>query len=604
MSPDSANTPDKIIGILERLEKKIGESGGITALYGFGEFIRPVSLDSPIRFTDERSDFTHLGEKMKTIGADYSYLLTDGIATTGTDPASLSFEDCPPVTVLVFGDEQSVSTIGITKVRYPQSLIQGDTLTVDVSLSYFLDQQTPSTLRLLDSNHNTVSQKLIKLGPGEGFTTVTFSVPGAGLTNDLTLDIIPAETHVNLTNNQYPLQIDIQSEYEKVLLLSGSLSFNSRFIRNRLTALPRVEVEHYFRPDGISWNTPPEKGLEEIPEMIVLDDFPNSNSDRALFNRIVQSCTEKKIPLIYFEGPGSNRMAGNLLVNQFHLTTAGKTSETKVSLQAPTDGVSFIDFTGIDRIPPQQRNLIWSAQRGNIVEYSDGKSAIFRNQENFPFTGIFMPEIAAVSLKSSMTLKTNYLQEIVDNLFLLELLSEKSLARLKTDLPVYDYGDVVELAVTVNATLREAPDLVQVKLTGEKPGETLSLPAPYDAASGTYKVDFVPRSSGKWTAVDWVTWPNGEVIAADSTNFTVREIRAEDRVSIPNYPGLKHIAESTKGAIFRINALDSMINSVKITPVQSEYDFQFSAISLQKFWAVLILLLGIEWWLRKRNGLL
>ncbi len=604
MNSDSVNAADSMTGILKRLENKIENSGGVSTLFGFGESIRPLSLDAPIQFKDERTDFTNLGEKMQAAGADYSFLLTDGIATTGTNLTSLSFEECPPVTVLVFGNEQRISSIRIAKVRYPHSVIQGDTLKLDVSLSYLLDQQTPATLRLLDANHNIVSQRLIKPGPGEGFMKVAFSVPGENLTEALTVDVVPSGTSLNLTTNEYPLQVDIQSKYEKVLLFSGSLSFNSRFIKNRLTVLPRVEVEHYFRPDGVTWNNAPEKALQEIPAMIVLDDFPVSASDRVLFNRITQKCSEKNIPLIYFEGPGSNRAAGNLLVKQFQLTISGNPSGTKVSLQMPASAVSFVDFTGIDRIPPQQRNLIWSAPSGNIIEYSDGKSAIFQHQENFPFIGIFMPEIAAVSLKSSMTLETNYLRGIIDDLLLLELLSEKSFARLTTDKPVYDYGDVVELAVNTNATLGKSPALVQIKMISAESGETVTLPALLNADTGVYKADFVPRSQGKWTAVDLVTWSNGEVITADTANFNVREVRAEDRVSMPNLSGLRHIAESTKGSIYMINALDSMLNSVKITPVQSEYDFQFSAISLQKYWAFLILLLGIEWWLRKRNGLL
>ncbi len=604
MQSDSLSENTDISKILNRLDRTIKKQNGVPNYYGFGKIIRPISIDGPLILSDERTEFTHLPDKMKSVGADYNFILSDGIATTGMAPGSLSFEGCGPVNILVFGEQEKGTDISIQSVRHPQSIIKGDSLNLEVSLSYSLDQTTSTKIEIRDSNGRTIAHKMIEQGIGEGFNKISFSVPSDDLTDNLSVDIIPSVTEKKLTNNHFPFHVDIQSKNEHLILLSGSLSFNSGFLKNRMAALPRVIIDHYFRTDGFSWNSPPEKGISNAPSIIVLDDFPESLSDRTLFNKIIKYCTDENIPLFYFEGPASDMHSGNLLANQFQLEFKRRTSSTKLALQASSNGLSFIDLSGVDKIPPQRRNITWTSTTGNLLEYSDGKSAVIQKQSGFTFTGFFMPDLAASSLKSSMTLKENSLSALVEKLLLLELLSDNSVAGISTENQAYDFGDRVIVEIRVNNLLQTTPALVQVKLENTDTGQSDLLPAKYDETKGFFSTIAVPKTAGHWTASSLISWNNGERSTTDSTHFSVRNIKVENRVTAPNYIGLEHIAESTKGAIYRINALDSMLNSVKITPVQSDYNFQISAISFQKFWAALILLLGIEWWIRKRNGLL
>ena len=67
---------------------------------------------------------------------------------------------------------------------------------------------------------------------------------------------------------------------------------------------------------------------------------------------------------------------------------------------------------------------------------------------------------------------------------------------------------------------------------------------------------------------------------------------------------LMEISYKTGGIYASIDSLDTMLADIDITPVQSTKKYQISGLSSQYYWWILILLLSIEWYYRKKLGLL
>ena len=67
---------------------------------------------------------------------------------------------------------------------------------------------------------------------------------------------------------------------------------------------------------------------------------------------------------------------------------------------------------------------------------------------------------------------------------------------------------------------------------------------------------------------------------------------------------LMRVAFNSEGLYVPIESLDSMFSHIEITPVQLMKNHQISGLSLQKYWWIIIILLSMEWFIRKKLGML
>tara|TARA_B100000315_G_C14059708_1_gene355650 strand:- start:245 stop:514 length:270 start_codon:yes stop_codon:yes gene_type:complete len=84
----------------------------------------------------------------------------------------------------------------------------------------------------------------------------------------------------------------------------------------------------------------------------------------------------------------------------------------------------------------------------------------------------------------------------------------------------------------------------------------------------------------------------------------VQDVKIEIKELIQERHALMEIAHKTGGIYAPIDSLDSMLAHIDITPVQWLKYYQISGLSTQNYWWVLVLLLSIEWYFRKKMGLL
>ena len=575
------------------------------SLFTFGNSLRPVKSLKRLNFTDTQTDFSDLPGKMSEIRADHNILITDGIATSGLDLASLNFSDVNPIYTIAVGAAADEVDVSIDRIDAPASVVMGDSLDITVSLKSVLNEQTSTRLEILNESGKSLYDSVILLQPGSGYQSYKLRIPSENFTEFMTARISAVKDELFAENNQSSFNIKILSARENLLIITGALSYNTAYLKNLIRELPRAEVHHLFRKSASQWNDDLEKILQLSPTMIIMDDFPSESGDRNMLNRVVDYSKTKLVPLIYFEGPSAGMITASQLSSEFQLTAREVQHATEVSLVRPLNPYLFIDFSQIENVPPQRRNLTWSFQNGgSLLEFSDGLPAIWRFKGQLSFTAVFMPQLAQLSLKNSTTEYSGILERIVFDLMLTELLSENNIAVVESDQTGYDFGDPVAFTIRLNEAVDAIPKTVVLKLTDDKGEIVDEIPARWHEESGSFTTDYLPRASGNLSAWSEIEWDNGENTKSDSINISIQDINVEYRNLSPNLNGLNRIAENTGGTSGHINQLESILNAVKITPVKKDYEFHFSAVLTQKYWIIIILLLAIEWWIRKRNGLL
>ena len=125
-----------------------------------------------------------------------------------------------------------------------------------------------------------------------------------------------------------------------------------------------------------------------------------------------------------------------------------------------------------------------------------------------------------------------------------------------------------------------------------------------DIVDKYYKCRFFLQSSGEYILRGEGILPDGKRIVSNEVSVVVQDVNIELRELIQDQNALMRVAHKSGGLYVPIESLDSMFSHIEITPVQLIKNHQISGLSLQNYWWILIILLGAEWSMRKKLGLL
>ena len=98
--------------------------------------------------------------------------------------------------------------------------------------------------------------------------------------------------------------------------------------------------------------------------------------------------------------------------------------------------------------------------------------------------------------------------------------------------------------------------------------------------------------------------PDGKKIKSTNKSIIVQDVNVELKELIQDQNILMQVAHSTGGSYIPIESLDSMFSNIQIMPIQNLRNYQISGLSTQNYWWLLVVLLLIEWFIRKKLGLL
>jgi hypothetical protein len=110
--------------------------------------------------------------------------------------------------------------------------------------------------------------------------------------------------------------------------------------------------------------------------------------------------------------------------------------------------------------------------------------------------------------------------------------------------------------------------------------------------------------SGEYTFHAEALLPDGEKIRSNDVQVVIQDVNIELKDLTQDQNVLMRVAYNSGGNYMGIESLDSMLASIEITPIQLTKKYHVSGLSTQHYWWILIILLAVEWFLRKKLGLL
>lgn len=619
----------------------------------FGTSLEPIAPGSLARLKAQDPG-TRLLELLQSAAKDSAaqsgiVVFTDGI--TNGDRKSLDGAPALPVPVFAVGvgETEGFTDVRIAKLGAPEFAFRGREFKVDLTVAAS-GMKGKSVPLFFNRGKNLITTRSITIDadPFEQKITLSFTPKDLG-THGFSISI-PAQPGEQITqNNQKEFKVDVQRDKLRVLTLSGSPAWNYRFLRMALKQDPLVElVSFVFLRTPTDSVDVPESQLSLIPfpiddifleelknfDVIFFDDF----SYRSYFNpsyldrvrdfvrdggglamfggsRSFDSGGYGDTPLrdvlpVELDGKGSYQSLGAV---KAALTAAGKAHPITRLLPDPKtneDAWSKLPaLTDLNQVRGVRGETLISAGADGsssgapllaVGRYGKGRTLALMSDDAWRWNFI------AVGNKETPQNHLKLMRQAVR-----WLAQEPSFEQVQLHpIPSAQPGEKVALKLKVLkddfTPTRQAS--VQLRVFSSE-GEPTLVAASADSEEGEYSGEFIPTKEGTYR-VEAEASLGGKILGKDRTSFTAAFSYGETDDGRPRLDLLKQIAESSKGQYFSINdwnekTLGKIAERLEsVAPAQIVEQRQIRLWSNLWPFGIFLVLLSVEWWMRRKWGLI
>lgn len=598
-------------------------------VFTFGSDVRELKSNevSQITFNEKSTNLSkvfRLNEIIKDEKQNLSIasitLLTDGIITDGINPTYQAEKLDFPIFIFAVGDSSRKKDIIIKNVLFNENTYIGKPTTISATINNVGFSNSSVNISLIEES-KVLDKQIIQLNES-GVNTVSFTyTPKDKGEKKLQLKIDPLEYESNKNNNSYPFFLKVDDEKSKVLILTGSPNPDFSFIKRVL------ESEESFIVNSVT-QIGSDKFLEEnikskidSADVLFLISFPNKFTSTEVFNSVKNKILNQKTPFF-------------ILINNDIDFNKLKLIETEIPVKLENISDSYIkaqpdiNFTGSDRLvlinnitddkwnklPPvlYPPNLVSPKTESRVISFIKTET----NRLKFPL-------IIQRSIASSRSiafvgkefwrwkLQTNSDNFVFDNLILnsskwLNVKEDNRQFKVRTLKKFYSTNDEIEFVAELYDELLNPLDNAEIEVEIRNQNDVKTLPLS-NLSNGLYEGKITLNKSGDYSFNAKAKIKNS-VLHKAYGKFNVGDVDIEMIDLRMNYELLSELAKRTDGKVFSLDEYDSYVNKLK------EINQNFSKVktleSQIKLWSneiiliIVILLLGIEWLLRKMFSLL
>jgi uncharacterized membrane protein len=643
---------EKLAAAKEPLIDKLNRDYDLRLIrFGAGaEPIAPGSL-AGLKAQDPGTRLVELLQSVARDGASQSGIVvfTDGIANGERKNIEGMAPLAAPVFAVGVGEVEGFTDVRIAKVGAPQFAFRGREFKLDLTIEA-AGMKGKTVPLFFNRGKNLVATRPIAIDTDlfEQKVTLSFTPKELG-THGFSVSI-PTQSGEQITqNNHKEFKVDVQRDKIRVLTLSGSPAWNYRFLRMAMKQDPLIElVSFVFLRTPTDSVDVPESQLSLIPfpiddifleelknfDVIFFDDF----SHRAYFNPVYldrvrdfvrdggglamfggarafdsggygESSLREVLP-VELDGKGAFQTPGNL---RAALTRAGKAHPITRLLSDPKSNEEAWSklpvLTGLNQVRAVRGETLLSAGSDGaasgapllaIGRFGKGRTLALMSDDAWRWNFI------AVGNKETPQNHLKFVRQAVR-----WLAQEPSFEQVQLhSIPTTQPGEKVAIKLKVLkddfTPTRQAS--VQLRVFNAE-GEPTLVSVAAEAEEGEYGGEFTPTKEGTYR-VEAEASLGAKAIGKDRTSFTAAFSYGEADDGRPRLDLLKQIAASSKGEYFSINdwnekTLEKIAARLEsIAPSEIVEQRQIRLWSNLWPFAIILVLLSIEWWMRRKWGLI
>lgn len=576
--------------------------------YSFGE----KTFDS-LKFNYDFKQ-TDISELLKNIEHKYYgrnlggiIIASDGIINKGTNPEyNIKNIENTLVYTIAMGDTSIKKDLIINSIHNNNIAYKGNDFPVEVNLKAY-NLSTEKTKISIWHNNKKINEKEIKIDKNNYSKNVKFIVPaqksGKQKYNVKVSNIYDELTFLNNSKNFY---ISIIENKQNVLILANAPHPDITAIKNVLD-----KNKNYNVTVGLIDNF--DKNLEEY-NLVILHGLPSKNTNR---KDVIEELINNKIPLLICATEHTDYNYVNNLNKQLKIIGANGFSNSNAEFNKGFNKFVISEplINSITNYPPlqvpfttgykigQKNNIFLTQKIGNVK--TDYPLFVFNNNENHKI-GLLLGEGIWKWKYLNFLNNNNDIQfdELIQKpIQYLVAKKDKSKFKITNKDIILENENLIINAELYNDSyeLINNTDVI-IKIIDSKGVEYQNKTM--SKYGNRYRLNAGKFNFGEYTYIATTSF-DGKTYKSKG-QFSVKELKDEYTNLIANHKLLYKLAISKNGNMFYPNQLKELEKEIlkqeNITPISYIKKNVQDLIKWKWIFAIIILLLSTEWFLRKRSG--
>ncbi len=622
----AAKDSSKRLEQVNSLIKKISGGSVIRSqLFFFGKKIDSVqdAETSKLNFREAQTNFSSVIDLIKKKGASVNsaVILSDGIINDGNDPSYQVEKLQLPIFTLGIGDSTEKKDVLIYNVQYNSTIYAEKPTTIETAIKNIGFGSSNTRVALYEEN-KLLETKDILLSE-TGLNKISFNYkPATGGEKKLSISVSPLSGEVTTSNNSRVIFLNVLDTKLKVCLIAGSPSADVSAISKALTTDKNIQLKKIIQISANKFLNDVKISAIDSADVLFLIDFPASGSPQNLIDKISFAVNNQNKPFFILLSNSVNIGRLKLLENLFPFTIENSSTDFIQVLPELNSGLYSSSFSTANNKKEIWNNLPPVSQAAVKIQIKPGSNTLVSSKvRNIPIAN---PLIVSRSLGKQRAfailagdiwkwqLQTaekypeffnNFINDIVKWLNLSSLQKQFSVS---TDKKIYSPNEEVNFTAQLYDNTFSPIDTAQIELQiskGEKKFDLALTPA----GNGIYNAEFTPNEPGDYL-FSASSFLNGAKMKTDIIRLSVSETQIEKIDTRMRPAFLKSLAKSTGGEYYSIDNYSNLLNKlrqinrnpVKEIGTKKEYNLW----SDERVLIIIILLFAVEWFLRKRSGMI
>jgi hypothetical protein len=603
---DSSNAAQTVQEIKQAINNELGNDYTLIN-YTFGQETTPEGL---LDFGGKKSDYSAL---VSTIGNNHFndnvgaiILAGDGIYNQGKNPVNMTGLLTSPVYTIGLGDTTVITDARIQNVRVNRTSFSGNKFPVEVDVRFTKLTGRPLNLSIYQGE-TKLTETIVTPPNSDFFQSQQFILDSGepGLKR-FTARIETSENERNTENNRSEFVVNVLENKQKVLILSDGPHPDNGAIKNTLENQKSYEVS-IFNEDPYPSN------LSDF-NLVILNQLPTSGKSMAT---LIEESESQRVPLLFIVGSQTFLPQLNALQTGAEIESLAGSAEEAQAVVNPAYGTftlseSFRELiSGFPpllspfanyNLEPEFTTLLY--QKINNIETA--KPLIATGVHKSRKTGFIFGEGIWKWRLHNYYINQSHDQfnELVNQLVQYLALRENEDNFMIDFQPVYaEIDDVILKAEVYNDNFeRITSEEVNIEIVNEE-GDDFQFT--FDVQGDSYTLNAGKLPVGNYSFTSEVTI--GNETFTETGSFTVTAVNLENIVTRANHQMLYQLASRSGGDFYlpdqTAQLIEEINNSNQLKPQSYSQEMINELLNLRWIFFVLLLLLSLEWFLRKYWGI-
>ncbi|WP_346857612.1 hypothetical protein [uncultured Draconibacterium sp.] len=603
---DSLQNAALFASVKEEINDQLGSDFEVIE-YTFGETTKREGQQD---FTDKESNYSEMISSVmdmhfnQNIGA--LIVAGDGIYNQGKNPVNLLNELSFPIYSIGFGDTSVVSDSRIQSIRVNRTAFSGNKFPVEIDMQFSKVKGKNLKLSIIQNGAELASQVITPPNDNYFHSQEFILEAGDPGLKHYSVVIEPVENERNTENNKAGFVINVLKNKQKILILSDGSHPDIGAIKNTLEEQKTYEVSVFTKE-------PYPSNLQEF-NLVILNQLPTSGKSAA---SIIETARKSRLPLLFIVGNKTFLPQLNVLnqgVKIEALAGSGEEAQSNINPTYATFNLSedFIEI--LPKFPPLQvpfANYEMEAEftplfYQKLKGIETGKPIIATGKlEGRKIAYIFGEGIWRWRLFDYYQNQSHArFNELINQLIQYLALRENEDNFIVEFKPVYtETEDIILNAELYNdAFERISSEEVNIEL---KNSNDEDFNFSFDIQGQNYFLNAGHLPMGDYTFSADVTI--GTETFTESGNFTIVPVDIENVITRANHTMLYQLAKQSGGELYMPAQTTELISELKtVNKLKASTYFQEminELLNLRWLFFVLLLLLSMEWFLRKYWGI-